>query len=185
MNRSLLFAAALAIAGCKPPECAEPIYEGKASDEAYLSILDAESRATKDDSKATIFTSPTAGQSFTATDSPVFGWTSGLMALAPPPRRAPAEPAFHLMDYVYASAWAHLPPVTGAVYWLRFKVAGNSCPALAVLTTETEYAPDSAAWASLQGKSLTLSGLAVYLQENRVTEGPFIPTTDVAFSIAK
>ena len=184
MYRTALIVTALTLAGCQKVQCPEPLYEGKASDEAYLSLLDAEARATRDDSKATIFSKPTDGQQFAANDTPIFAWTSGLMAVAPKPL-LPREPTFRVMDFIYSSAWAHLAPVTGPIYWLRFGEKGQACPALELLTTKTDFQANSAAWTSLQGKTLELRSIATYLQENRVTEGPFLPSKDISISVAK
>lgn len=184
MTRSILALSVLCGLGACSNKCPEPVYEGKASDEAYLSVLDAESRAQVDPSKAAVFSAPTVGQHFASAEPPTLRWSSALMARrAPPPLQQPTQPRPGAFDWLYASAWAHLAPVNGAIYWLRFSLNGEQCPALAVLTTRTEYTATIAAWAPLAGHSVSLTGLSAYLVENRITEGPFTPAESVSFTV--
>ena len=60
--------------------CPEPFYDGKGSDEAWRTMLDGESRATKDDTKAVTFFLPTDGQQLPKDNPPTFKWSTPLTA---------------------------------------------------------------------------------------------------------
>ena len=113
-----------------PPE---PFYDGKGTDEAWRTMLDAEARATKDDAKAVTLIFPADAEKIPTATKPKLTWTSPLVATS----RVPARKRSMLSrvgDLVYGSAWAHLPPVTGPVHLLRISVPKRSCP-IEVLTT--------------------------------------------------
>ena len=91
-----------------------------------------------------------------------------------------------LSQLMYSSAWAHLPPVTGPVHLLRITVPKQTCP-IEVLTTRTEWIPSSDAWAQLKdtgAQSLKLDVFSAYLQENRISEGPFHFARPLTFTVA-
>lgn len=171
---------------------ADVIYQGTATDEAYVSFVDAEARITVNDAKAPSVTMPTEGQMYQPGDAPPpFRWTEGLSAslerVPLPARRGAARPAT-LMDLLLPgerAAFAHLPPVTGKVYLARFSIPGRSTQLL-VLTTNTDYTPDAAAWDSIKGASgpISLEIVAAYLRDNRIEEGPFKAAATRSFSIA-
>ncbi len=188
--------AALA-SGCKddtPDDpCGEPIYGGAATDEAWRTMVDGEARATAD-AKAPSFTAPTEAQTFTATDSPpVVSWTSPL-ALAPrsPSNVVPASRTAWarvlgvLGSLVEGTAEAHLPPITGSVYFLHFDIAGRTCP-YNVLTTNLDWQIDAAGWAAMKAatprSAISIRIVSAYLTENRITEGPFKPAVARTFKI--
>lgn len=166
-----------------PGKCPEPQYEGKATDEAYLSMVDAESRATADAMKAPQL-QVTEGMQFPSSPVPTFRWTSTLTASAtPPPRAAPSSPWYR--ELLYGSAWAHLPPVTGSVFWFKIAVPGELCP-VELLSTRTEWTPTAEIWTKL-GKGSgprTVTAQSAYLTENRITEGPFKMPSAITFSVS-
>lgn len=176
----------LLLAACSPtPTCPDPFYDGKGSDEAWRTMQDGEGRATKDDTKAISLSVPTEGVNLPASAAPKFVWTTPLTAsLIPPPRPSPSVLA-RLGDLVYSSAWAHLPPVTGPVHWLRISVPKKSC-AIALITTRTEWTPSTEAWAQLKdtkGATLSMDVFSAYLTENRITEGPYHLSKPVTFTV--
>ena len=180
---ALLMVAALT--GCGGGSCPEPFYDGKASDEAWRTMLDAEARATKDDSKAVTLFLPTEGQQLPKANSPTFTWSTPLTASRRPlPSQGPSMLS-RLSQLVYASAWAHLPPVTGPIHLLRITVPRRTCP-IELVTTRVEWIPNSTAWAQLKdtgGQTLSLDVFSAYLAENRISEGPFHLTQPLTFRV--
>ncbi len=176
----------LALAACSAPAtCPEPFYDGKGSDEAWRSMQDGEARATKDDTKAVTLFAPTAGQLFPSASPFKLTWTTPLTASLQRPTRARPSRLSQLKDFLYGSAWAHLPPVTGPLHLLRISDGTNACP-IEVATTRLEWTPNEAAWTKLKekaGKTLTLDVYSAYLLENRISEGPFHLTKPLTFTV--
>lgn len=162
-----------------PPDACEPVYGGSASDEAWRTMFDGESRAEVDPVQSPMISTPTEGQAYAAADpAPRLTWTSTL-ALAPTRRGgAPtrwARAVDWLAGVVERRAEAHLPPITGAVYFIHFDIAGRACP-YNVLTTETSWQVDADAWAAMKAASaqpISVRMTGAYLTENRISEGPF------------
>lgn len=181
--------AALTVAvltACPGPTCPEPFYDGKASDEAWRTLADGEARAKQDDAKAVKLFAPTEGASFSGASAPTFNWTTPLTAAARSPAQRPAILS-QLGALLYGTAWAHLPPVTGPAHLLRISVPGRTC-AIEVVTTKNEWIPNTGAWTQLQGtagQSLSLDVYSAYLQENRISEGPFHFTKPLKFAVSK
>ncbi|MBX7100700.1 MAG: hypothetical protein K1X89_23505 [Myxococcaceae bacterium] len=183
----------LLVSACGGGTCPEPRYGGKATDEAWRSLVDAEARATVDAAKAPGFSVPMPDQAFPAASAPTFTWASTLVvrpetpgvhryAAAPPPRSAWQ----HLSDLVVPSAWAHLAPITGPVHLLRVAVPGRTCP-VELVTTQTTWALAADEWKVLtdaKGKTFTLSAVSAYLEQNRVTEGPYRPASTLNFTVS-
>ena len=182
-----------ALAGCGSP-CPQPFFDGDGNDEAWRTMLDGEARARADDSKAIQVFFPADGAVISASGAPPkFYWTTPLSA-----SRDPAAPRGILANrspswlsraggWVYSSAWAHRPPVTGPVHFLRIAVPNRACP-LEVLTTRNEWTPNEAAWALLKTfttRTLTFDSFSAYLQENRITEGPFHFSKPLNLTVAK
>lgn len=180
-----LVAAALLLAACSPgATCPEPYYDGKGSDEAWRALQDGESRAKTDDAKAVAFSVPAVGMKLPTDVAPKFVWTSALMAGAPlpPPTRGMLAV---VSDLVYSSAWAHLPPVTGPAHWFRITVPNKTC-GIELMTTRSEWTPSAEAWAALKdtkGATLSMDVFSAYLQDNRISEGPYHLTKPVTFSV--
>ncbi len=167
------------------PTCPEPFYDGKGSDESWRSMQDGEARATKDDTKAVTLFAPTANQSFPSATPFKLTWSTPLTASLDRPARARPSTLSQLGNFIYSSAWAHLPPVTGPLHLLRISDGTNACP-IEVVTTRLEWTPNDAAWAKLKekaGKKLTLDVYSAYLLENRISEGPFHLTKPVGFTV--
>ena len=108
----------LALIGCGS-NCPDPFYDGAASDEAWRTMQDAEVRAVANDAKAVHLFFPTEGEKLNgAGAAPTFKWTSPLIAsrLTPPGPRQQSMLS-RVSGWIYSTAWAHLPPVTGPVLW--------------------------------------------------------------------
>ncbi len=175
-----------ALAGCGGNKCPEPFFDGKGSDEAWRTMQDAEARAKGDDAKAVTLFFPVDAQKISTAMTPKFHWSTPLTASAAPRPDRTRSTFSRLSAQLYGSAWAHLPPVTGPVHLLRITAPGRSCP-IEVLTTLREWTPSTAAWSQLQetmGQTLTFDVFSAYLQENRISEGPFHFMTPKTFSVA-
>ena len=179
-------ALALATSACQPPQtataCPEPLYGGKATDEAWLGMVDARARPL-DTSGSVLLVSPAEGQTYAA-NAPPPTWT---WAIPEASRLAPAIPAAApaprgrsalawLGELLLPSAHAHLPPYTGELYWVEVSTPGAQCPVAQMLTSELSWPLDTASWAKLgehAGESLQVQVTRAYLVQNAVTEGPY------------
>lgn len=163
-------------------ECGEPLYGGDATDEAWRTLVDAKDQPA-DSSQAVTLSAPTAGQSYsTAETPPTWRWTSPLASLLP--GSGPAHPAVRgerrsvlawLGNLVLPTAEAHLPPVTGDIYWVQVTVPGRECP-VELLTTHLEWQLDPATWDTLRGavdQDLSIQVTSAYLVQNKLREGPY------------
>lgn len=176
----------------QPSACGEPLYGGSATDEAWMTMVDALQKSA-DASKAVTLVSPSEAQTFAADATPPrFSWTSPLASAvelnAPSryaqahPRRAPGPLAW-LGELLVPTAHAHLPPVTGDIHLVQVTVPGRECP-IEVLTTDLEWQVDAASWQAMgeaAGQDLTVQVTSAYLKDNRMTEGPFRLATPRTF----
>jgi hypothetical protein len=199
MKRALAFgvlaAAATLAASCG--KC-EPFYAGVATDEAWIEMIDTYDSATAPSTcAAPDVTTPAEGAVLAGTR---IEWSSDCLAMAPAaaPGATPARLAVRagcsrdgllarwadaLADLVSARADAHLPPITGPIYYVEIPVPGDRCGALA-LTTDEFWELDADTLALLRGAgtlSITITG--AYLTENNVTEGPYRAATPRTFSV--
>ena len=182
MLKRIIAIAAVACCACGP-KCPEPQYEGRASDEAYLTMVDAEARATADGMKAPSL-QITDGMQFSKATIPTFTWTSTLASASPPPPPArKASPWWR--GLLVSEAYAHLPPVTGVIYWFKIAVPSEKCP-VELLSTRTEWTPTQEIWTKLSSGSgaRTVAAQSAYLTENRITEGPFKTPAAVTFTVS-
>jgi hypothetical protein len=166
------------------PKCGEPLYGGAATDEAWMTMVDAQKKAA-DSSKAVTVTWPAEGEYHPQNmPPPRISWTSPLRAslvrdtpgkLAQASRRPSRGPLAWLGELLVPTAEAHLPPYTGDIYWVQVTVPGRECP-IEVLTSELSWQMDDASWSLMseptpQGLSLQIT--SAYLQDNRLREGPY------------
>ncbi|ADO68565.1 hypothetical protein [Stigmatella aurantiaca] len=179
--------ALLLASGCgedETNECGEPLYGGSATDEAWMTMVDA-AKKQKNSSQAVTLDTPSEGQSFAADAAPPrFSWTppiSSRTSAAPSryalahPRRSPGPLAW-LGELLLPTAEAHLPPYTGYIYLVQVTVPGRQCP-LEVLTSELSWQVDAESWKTMgtaAGKDLSMQVMSAYLLENRLTEGPYL-----------
>lgn len=186
----------LLASGCgkdeEEPTCGEPLYGGSATDEAWMTMVDAQKKPL-DDSKAVELSSPAEGETFASTaTAPRFEWTSRLRASLErdtPSRYAQAHPRASrgvlawLGELLVPTAEAHLPPFTGDIYFVEVSIPGRQCP-LQVLTSELSWQVDAASWNTMgeaAGQDLTLQVTSAYLQDNRLKEGPYRLATPRVF----
>ncbi|WP_224244935.1 hypothetical protein [Hyalangium gracile] len=176
----------------EPTKCGEPLYGGSATDEAWMTMVDAQKKP-MDASRAVTLMTPSEGETLTANAAPpLISWTSPLRAslerhqpgrLARAfPRRSPGPLAW-LGELLVPTAEAHLPPYTGDIYLVQVTVPGRECP-LEVLTSELSWQMDAASWSTIagaNGQELSIQVTSAYLQENRLKEGPFRMATPRTF----
>lgn len=178
-----LAALALTASSCgeKPPEtCAEPLYGGKATDEAWHALVDVRDRPL-DTSGAVFIASPTEGQEYAVgSEPPTWTWSLPQAALPrsihTPRHPAPRSFTTWLGELLIPTAQAHLPPYTGEIYWVEVFAPGRTCPVAQVLTSELSWRPAADVWAALAQRadpSLTVQVTRAYLLLNQVTEGPY------------
>lgn len=188
LSTAFVAALALATSACEnePVECAEPLYGGGATDEAWHAMVDVKTRPI-DSSRAVTLLSPAEGEVYPADAAPpTWEWTSPIASLERP--RARGALAFQaaphpsrsftawLGELLVPTAHAHLPPYTGDLYWVEISTPGAECPVAQVLTSELSWQLDANTWAELgkhAGKELTVQVMSAYLVQNRVTEGPY------------
>lgn len=188
MKRAWLFPLALLLtaAHCDSHTTeADVVYLGKGSDEAFLVLADAEARVMIDDAKAPVLTAPAEAALLPAATPPTFTWTAGFVASAPRPHRRRTLPALPAAGAPWgeAIARAHLPPITGPVFLLKFQGAAGE--PLYVLTTEPSFTPEAAVWAKLAalGGAITVEMTGAYLRNNVLEEGPYRARTPRHFTI--
>ncbi len=186
----LVVGGVVALAGCGDHDheavddpCGEPSYGGEATDEAWMSMSDGYELAISGHQDAAVVTIPSAGEVLSGETPVTFAWTSPLAMLDCPGRCGPLG-GFQLPLLASGSAaWlssparAHLPPISGDVHYVEVVVAGRECPIRTLTTTET-WRPALTEWEEMRGKGvLNLIVTSAYLEENRITEGPFRTTT--------
>jgi hypothetical protein len=181
--RNFAFLSILALAsGCDI--CVEPAYEGKATDEALLSLLDVEKDAAADDTKAGLVFAPT-GEASVGGSAPTFEWTTGLSASAPKPLPATRTARSMISELLYGTAHAHGTPMAGPGHLISLKVQGLACP-IRHFTSLTSWTPTGAEWQKLadsKGKTLTIEMVSAYFSSNRVTEGPYKPSAPATLQL--
>lgn len=191
MRSLLLVLAALLAVGCGP-KCPEPYYGGEGTDEVWAVLDDAKGRATVDDMRAAQLKSPASGSTVSTAKKATFSWTSSLSAQHHVPlhaiRNTPvlAGVGSSFGQWLLDSIAGHLPAVTGTVHWLRFDT-GKACPAVELVTTASVWEPEDAAWEQLKGAGsakVTVNVISAYVTSNRITEGPFKPSTPATFTLA-
>lgn len=158
------------------------VYEGLATDEALVILLNLEHRS--DPAQSAVVDTPAPQMSLPATSPAKFSWHIGEMARAKPPSLL--EWAWRFGEILEPRpAHAHGAPVNGRGYFLVFSTP-SSPKLLRVFTTELTYTPDATAWASLVsvGGPISLTITNAIFEDNRVAQdgGPFAGSA-VTFSI--
>lgn len=180
-------------------DCGEPLYAGGATDEAWRTLVDAQSRP-EDSSRAVTLVSPESGQTYAPNaTAPLWRWTSPLRASLQRPGRAtplreasPREAKRSVLAWlgnlVLPSAEAHLPPYTGDLYWVKVYATGRQCPLAQLLTSELQWQLDDGSWRTLRdsaGAAFTVQVTSAYLVQNRITEGPYTMGSTVPFTLGR
>lgn len=196
-----------------PPGYTDVLLQGSVTDEALIAYAAALDQGAPVDAptRAPALDSPADAAAIPKASAPTFAWHFGAMAKAPRggsfapdldenaafaplspapqaarPSRLLIKPLRELFGPV-RSAYAHGTPFTGAATYLVFSTDSDA-KLLRVLTSETSYAPDVAAWDKLAaaGKPITLSLSAAEFENNRIVQegGPFAGSS-ITFTITQ
>lgn len=178
MRTAACLALALAFLGCEDDDdatCGDPLYLGDATDEVWFTMVDGDDDAIADSPNAPVLTDPAAGGPLSASGEGLrVAWTSPIAVQWKTPHgvRQSGEGGGWLSLFE-GTAWAHLPPVTGDVYWVRLTVPGRAC-AIEAITTDLEWSLDAGSWDAVRsGSSVQIDLTSAYLNENRIHEGPY------------
>jgi hypothetical protein len=175
-----------AMPGCPehPAAPADVIYEGAASDEAWIVLAE-----------ATVMDAPApatwtfAPESFGIDETPTFAWTVPDVSASSSRRKALSS-----RTTASAAAWrtivgpavarAHLPPITGDIH--RLVLAPPGAAAIRVLTTLPRYTPSGDALTRLRASPgpIGVELVHAYLVDNRILEGPTRITRTVTVTAA-
>jgi hypothetical protein len=158
----------------------DAVYEGSATDEALLALLDLPEKPT---TAQLAFAEPAAQAKVSTAAAPTFKWTyvqKTAHMLVPPAAKSPSTR--HELQRLFSLeqvAHAHGAPVYGVAYLLTFEGEGKTQLAR-VFTTRTLYTPTGAAWDKLKtvrGK-VTVRLTAATFDNNAVIAGggPFTGT---------
>lgn len=182
MHRVACLLIALSCACASDPTApADVIYEAGATDEAWTAI-DAVA-PTVDDALAPRLTGPTSPLARGAA-APTFSWTGAAVGDGSA-TRAPTRERWQRVVWreLFPVAYAHEPPVTGAMYRLIIDLPGAA--PIRVLTGATSYVPSPDAWTRIQSATAPIGVelLGAYLQTGRLQEGPYVAATPTTIEI--
>lgn len=172
------------------------IYEGLATDEVCLVLLDSADTATIGGVDAPALVVPTDGQTFAVTSSAItFSFTSPVDSdgntarlEAPAPRASRWQRWRDSLSPV-STAWAHEPPVTGAIHMLRITGAAGREEGILLFTSKLQVtiAGDALARVLATAGPMEVELYSAYLTENRIlnpaSDGVFRAAEDRTFSI--
>lgn len=209
---TLLFAAptalfAFAIAGCPesndgksgPCHVDRVRYEGYATDETCVTLVDAERAGaiTPGTANAPVLVTPTNGGVIASSSSSItITWDTPLDLDVIDARRAPTKPATSSLAtrtlrslWPISVAWAHEPPVTGAIHRLRFVGIGGSDEPVDIVTSKLTFTFDDELEADLLASdgAVTIELVSMYVTNNLIndasTDGPFAMTPSATITV--
>ena len=174
------------------PRCDEAVahYQGSATDEGCRTMLDAEDAGqVMTTGPVPVIVSPSNGQTIAMGASALnITWTSSLdldgdaLLL----RHRPAAPSPRGFREIFlellspeSTAWAHLPPLTGALHMIRIKGVSGQTPAFLAFTTRLHFAVTGSNLAPILATTtpMQIELTDAYLTENRIAnpaiDGPF------------
>lgn len=186
------------------PRCSEENahYEGYATDETCLTMVDAEDgdAILLGGANAPVMLHPTSGEILVAasTTSLTLTWDTPIdidtsFARLAPRARVPAAPVLHrLLSSLspVSTAWAHLPPVTGAIHMVRLKgIEGHDSVATYFTSLQflilTGHGLEHVT-AAPEGE-VAIEVTSMFVTDNRIVDptndGPFRPTSDTMLTI--
>jgi hypothetical protein len=114
-----------------------------------------------------------------AAPPPTFTWGAQASRSAPPRFPGSVWP----LPFGPAVAAAHMPPVTGTVVLLEITGART----VRVFTDEDSWTPTNEDWQQITGgaaREVSVRLYSAYLNENVVTEGPFVSPSAAKFQVA-
>ncbi len=141
---------------------------------------------------------PATGATLSATTPPSFVIEPPVVGArapgAPVPRVTPRRPfperarrwLWQAISPI-GTAHAHCMPVTGDNFLLRLSRAGDSSVAYAALASVTSFTPDGEVWKKAMqgraGQTLTVTLLRAYYSGGTITNGPFVSSEPVSFTV--
>ena len=169
-------------------------YEGYATDETCVTMIDAEDAGSITDggANAPVLVSPTSGATVVASSGLTITFDTPLdLDLVRAPRKSRTSLASGAMRFLspIAVANAHEPPVTGAIHRLRFTGIGGSDDPVDVYTSKLSYSLDDELLAALDATTgtVTLELTSMYVTQNLInnasTDGPFRMTPNATFTL--
>jgi len=180
------------------PLVADVVFEGGATDEAAVSLLQA--TLVNDPTSAANFTSPANMAVVSATSTPTFSWMTSSpsgandapaknvrVVLTEPPTTAEAltRETLAVVFSGIRSAYAHGTPTSGPAYFLNFSTTANA-KLLRVFTTNTSYTPDATAFGKLKGANDVIHAVITNasFDQNRIAQsgGPW-KGTEITFTV--
>ncbi len=168
-----------------------------ATDEAYVSVINAEAAAKTqivDDDRAPRLQSPALGSALSMSTPPTFTIATGAAWLLP--KRGQACPRASKGFWTrmaqslspVATAYAHCPAVSGPLFLVRLTHDGDSAPVYSALSSVTVISPSSKVWTKVMkgraGQTLKLSIVRTVLSKGTVTEGPYRRPDSPTFGVA-
>lgn len=200
------FATCVAVAGCTGPDkkTGGPCdvdrvrYEGYATDETCITLVDAENAGaiTQGGANAPVLLTPTNGGVVAASSSSLtISWDTPLDLDAVDARRRTKPGTSSFAASIARSLWpisvahAHESPVTGAIHRLRLVGVGGSDNPIDVVTTKLTYTLDAeleAAFLATDGP-ITLELVSMYVTDNLLlnaaNDGPFAMTPNAVITV--
>lgn len=145
-------------------ETPEAILQDNASDEVFLTFLDAEAQGIIeiDDIQAAVLSAPSSGDMLSLDEISTFAWA------------LPTHTAKHARHGVS----------TGQFVWLRILGEGMDEPVHVLSVESTEYTPDLDTWEKIMRAedSITCALVTAYVDRGVIEDGPYRPSTDPTFA---
>lgn len=171
--RLSFFAISVFVAACGNTPSLEPVYEGCATDENWITFDDYEKtgRVTTSGSALPQWNTPAADGAVPATSAAVFQWQPSAGNAGMPdgnvscPQGAPDTYRPGTLQI------SHLPAVSGTIYDLHFSVDGAD--AYRVLTTRQSTGVPLNIMSRWTGKSVTATLYEAKMLSNDIVEGPY------------
>lgn len=171
--RSSFLAVSVLVAACGSTPTLEPVYEGCATDENWITFDDYEKtgRVTTSGNSVPLWNAPAADGAVPATSAAVFQWqpSAGNAGMPDGNVSCPQEQtASHGRGTLQVS---HLPAVSGTIYDVHFSV--NGADAYRVLTTRQSTGVPLNVISTWAGKSVTATLYEAKMLSNDIVEGPY------------
>ena len=160
----------------------EVVFDGTASDEAYVRVSERIASAMVSMTSAAQMTAPMNGASVPSSQRPTFSWSLPNARGVPAPGGAPQKHA--AISFAVQEALAHGPPTTGDVFLLEISTSASNT--VKVFTKQTSWQIDDANWSKLKagGSAATIKIYNAFVNNNVIEEGPFTPPSPTTFTIA-
>lgn len=169
-----------------------------ATDESFTEFVNKEVALglTKDDAQAPKLMTPASGATLSASQPPQFSFVigssaskSGPVRVTTPRRSLWARARRYLGDTLEGTAHAHCPQVNGQNYLFRVTPENDSKKVLyTALLSVTSFTPTADRWSKalsgMNGKSISLTLASAVYSGGNITNGPFVATAPIKFTVA-